>query len=149
MAGTVNVAIRQMQAGDAAAVAALTTQLGYPATENETRRRFDLIKDRWDARLFVAQHARNAIVGWIHVQATYLLECDARAEIWGLVVSDEVRGGGVGRRLVQAAEEWALMRGLHVMAVRSNRLRIDAHGFYEHLGYTVTKTQDAFRKNLA
>ena len=62
------------------------------------------------------------------MQATYLLECDARAEIWGLVVADTARGTGVGRRLVEAAEEWALMRGLAVMAVRSNNLRTEAQG---------------------
>ena len=32
------------------------------------------------------------------------------------------------------------------MAVRSNNLRTEAQGFYEHLGYKVTKTQNAFRK---
>ena len=128
MADALTVALRQMRAEDTAAVARLTTQLGYPATEDEIRRRYDLIKDRWDARLFVAQHAGNLIVGWIHVQATYLLECDARAEIWGLVVADTARGTGVGRRLVEAAEEWALMRGLAVMTVRSNDLRTEAQG---------------------
>ena len=148
MSDAPTIALRQMRAEDTAAVARLTTQLGYPATEDEIRRRYDLIKDRWDARLFVAQHTGNLIVGWVHVQATYLLECDARAEIWGLVVADTARGTGVGRRLVEAAEEWALMRGLAVMAVRSNDLRTDAKGFYEHLGYHVTKTQNAFRKHL-
>ena len=148
MADTLTVEVRQMRAGDTSSVAALTTQLGYPATEDAIRRRYDLIKDRWDARLFVAQHAGNVIVGWIHVQATYLLECDARAEIWGLVVSEKARGSGVGRRLVEAAEEWALMRGLDVIVLRSNFQRTEAQGFYEHLGYTVTKTQNAFKKNL-
>lgn len=142
------VVIRQMRPEDAAAVAKLTTQLGYPATEDEIRRRYDLIKDRWDARVFVAQPAGTTIVGWIHVQATYLLECDTRGEIWGLVVSERARGTGVGRSLVEAAEEWALMRGLGVMALRSNSLRTEAQGFYEHLGYKITKTQNAFRKNL-
>lgn len=148
MAKSLNVDIRQMRPEDTASVAALTTQLGYPATEDEIRRRYDLIKDRWDARLFVAHHAGNLIVGWIHVQATYLLECDARAEIWGLVVADNARGTGVGRCLVDAAEEWALMRGLDVIVLRSNHLRKDAQGFYEHLGYKVMKTQNAFRKSL-
>jgi ribosomal protein S18 acetylase RimI-like enzyme len=144
----VNIEVRQMRADDTSSVAALTTVLGYPSTEDEIRRRYDLIKDRWDARLFVAQHAGNTIVGWIHVQATYMLEADARAAIWGLVVSEKARGTGVGRRLVEAAEEWALMRGLDVMVVNSNYLRIEAQGFYEHLGYTVTKTQNTFRKSL-
>ena len=149
MTGAHTVAIRQMDAQDASAIAKLTTQLGYPATEDEIRRRYNLIKDRWDARVLVAQQAGNHIVGWIHVQATYLLECDPRAEIWGLVVAETARGSGVGRGLVEAAEEWAVMRGLSVMALRSNSLRTQAQGFYERLGYAVTKTQNAFRKNLA
>jgi ribosomal protein S18 acetylase RimI-like enzyme len=148
MPDTLTVEVRQMRPEDTTAVAMLTTQLGYPSTEDEIRRRYDLIKDRWDARLFVAQHAGNVIVGWIHVQATYMLESDARAAIWGLIVAEKARGSGVGRRLVEAAEEWALMRGLNVMAVNSNYLRLEAQGFYEHLGYKVMKTQNAFRKNL-
>jgi ribosomal protein S18 acetylase RimI-like enzyme len=142
------VTIRQMRFEDAAAVAQLTTQLGYPATEEEIRRRYDLIKDRSDARLFVAEYAERAVVGWVHVQELYMLESDARAEIFGLVVADTARGTGVGRRLIGAAEEWATLRGLRVMGLRSNNLRTAARGFYEHLGYRVTKTQNAFRKNL-
>ena len=48
----------------------------------------------------------------------------------------------------RAAEEWALMLGMSVVVVRSNCLRIEAQAFYEHLGYTITKTQNAFRKTL-
>jgi len=142
------VTVRHMRPEDAAAVAQLTTQLGYPATEQETRRRYDLIKDRPDGELFVAQLAGSGVIGWIHVQALYMLEADARAEIFGLVVADTARGTGVGRRLIEAAEEWATARGLDVMGLRSNQLRTGARGFYEHLGYKVVKTQNAFRKNL-
>ena len=142
-----SLSIRQMRSEDAAPVAALTTQLGYPANEDAIRRRIDLIKDRPDACLFVAVRGET-VVGWLHVQATSSLENDARAEIWGLVVGERARGMGVGRRLVEAAEEWAVMRGLSVMALRSNQVRTDAHKFYEHLGYRVAKTQSAFRKNL-
>jgi len=47
------------------------------------------------------------------------------------------------------AEDWAGRLGLDVMAVRSNVVRERARGFYEHLGYQVTKTQNAFRKSLS
>jgi GNAT superfamily N-acetyltransferase len=147
MTGAVTIAVRQMRPEDACAVAMLTTELGYPATEHEIRSRYHLIMKRPDSCLFVAQ-AADLIVGWIHVQSMYLLECDARAEIWGLVVSETARGAGVGRRLVEAAEQWALGRGLGMMALRSNQLRTEARGFYEHLGYKVTKAQNTFRKNL-
>jgi ribosomal protein S18 acetylase RimI-like enzyme len=141
--------IRQMRADDVAAVARLTSELGYPATESEIKRRYDFIKDRWDARLLVAEQGERTVVGWIHVQATYLLEADPRAEIWGLVVSDGHRGAGAGRALVEAAQDWAVRLGLDVIAVRSNVVRDVARGFYEHLGFTITKTQNAFRKSLA
>jgi ribosomal protein S18 acetylase RimI-like enzyme len=143
------VIVRQMQAEDIVAVADLTSQLGYPASESETKRRFDFIKDRWDARLLVAQHAERLVVGWIHVQATYLLEANPRAEIRGLVVSEAARGRGAGRALVEGAEDWAVRLGLDVIAVRSNIAREPAKGFYEHLGYAVYKTQNAFRKSLS
>ena len=142
-----SLSIRRMRSEDAAPVAALTTQLGYPATEDVIRRRIDLITNRPDASLFVAAQG-DTVVGWLHVQAMCSLENDPRGEIWGLVVSERARGTGVGRRLVEAAEQWAVVRGLGVMSLRSNQLRTDAHKFYEHLGYTVVKTQSAFRKNL-
>jgi len=140
--------IRQMLPGDAAAIADLTTQLGYPATEADISKRLDLIKERWDARLLVASQPSMPILGWIHVQATYLLEVDPRTEIWGLVVAESARGLGVGRALVEAAEAWAVTLGFTAMAVNSNALRVQAKGFYEHLGYSVIKTQNAFRKTL-
>ena len=147
MADVSGPSIRQMRTDDAAQVAALTTQLGYPASEDAIRRRIDLLKDRPDARLFVATRG-DSIVGWLHVQAICSLENDPRGEIWGLVVSESARGSGIGRRLVEAAEEWAIVRGLGVMSLRSNQLRTEAHKFYQHLGYKVVKTQSAFRKNL-
>jgi GNAT superfamily N-acetyltransferase len=141
-------AIRQMSLEHAAAVANLTSQLGYPSTEADIKRRYALIDGRSDGRLIVALDINATVVGWIHVQALSMLEADQRAEIWGLVVADTVRGAGVGRLLVEAAEEWALKRGLDMMGVRSNILRVEAHAFYEHLGYEVVKTQKAFRKLL-
>jgi GNAT superfamily N-acetyltransferase len=143
-----DITIRPMLRDDAGVVADLTSQLGYPATASDITRRYDRIRDRSDARLFVAMHADKGIVGWIHVQITYLLESDPRAEIWGLVVTESARGTGVGRRLVEAAEEWVRTLGITVIALRSNQLRVGAKAFYEHLGYEIVKTQNAFRKTL-
>ena len=103
------VVIREMLPKDAEEVADLTCQLGYPASEADIARRYQLITDRGDGRLLVAQPAGRAVVGWIHVQQTQLLEADSRAEIWGLVVAESARGSGVGRLLVVAAEAWRLI----------------------------------------
>jgi GNAT superfamily N-acetyltransferase len=137
-----------MRPEDAAAVADLTTQLGYPSSASDISRRFEHIQARRDSRLLVAEDISRAIVGWIHVQALYALEADGRAEIWGLVVSESARRTGIGRLLIEAAEEWAVAQGFNVMGVRSNRLRTGSHEFYQHLGYEITKTQNVFRKQL-
>jgi GNAT superfamily N-acetyltransferase len=143
-----DITIRQMVREDVGVVADLTSQLGYPATASDIQRRYDLIRDRSDARLLVAMRAEGGIVGWIHVQVMCSLESDRRAEIWGLVVAESARGTGVGRRLVEAAEEWARTLGITAIALRSNQLRVGAKAFYEHLGYEIVKTQNAFRKTL-
>ena len=140
--------IRGMKPADVATVAELAGQLGYPTSAGDLQRRYELIKDRRDARLLGAQRGDEHLVGWLHVQAVYMLESEPRAAIWGLIVSEQARGSGVGRALVEAAEAWALQRGLTQMAVNSNVIRTEAKGFYERLGYAVTKTQNAFRKVL-
>jgi GNAT superfamily N-acetyltransferase len=145
---TERITIRPMLADDAAAVADLATDLGYPSAERDIRRRYDLIHERRDARLLVAEDTDRAILGWIHAQITQSLESDARIEIWGLVVAEKARGTGIGRRLVEAAEKWAETLGLTTVVVRSNQRRTGARAFYEHLGYTITKAQNAFRKTL-
>ena len=57
-------------------------------------------------------------------------------------------GAGIGSRLVDAAERWAIRRGLARMRVRSNTVRERAHRFYARLGYVVVKTQSALDKTL-
>jgi GNAT superfamily N-acetyltransferase len=143
-----SIPVRPMTEGDAEGVAALSTQLGYPSTTDQTLRRFRAIGDAPDARVWVAELPDGAIVGWIHLFGNRLLESDPDIEIGGLVVHEAVRGRGVGRALVQAAEAWARERGYTVVSVRSNVIRREAHEFYKGLGYEPTKSQFKFRKKL-
>ena len=138
-----------MRPEDAESVANLSGQLGYPSTAENIRARLASIERSGEARALVAETANHHIVGWIHIHAAYLLECDPYAEIGGLVVADAARDAGVGRRLVEAGEKWAGEHGYATMRVRSNVVRLQAHGFYEHLGYARVKTQHNFAKELA
>lgn len=139
--------IRHATGGDAARLADLAGQLGYPTTQQEMKDRISLLKKGGDCAVFVAV-SHGQVVGWIHVGTRYLLEMRPCGEVWGLIVADGERSLGTGARLLSAAEEWARKHGCESMAVRSNVIRERAHAFYEREGYEHYKTQKAFRKPL-
>jgi len=137
-----------MKTEDAEAVAGLCGQLGYPSTRDEIARRWARLAGDAAHAVFVAADHDRAI-GWIHVAVRPLLEFDLSAEIWGLVVDEQSRGAGVGRRLLEAAEQWAAASGCTAVRVRSRIARVRAHAFYERHGYLKSKTQHVFEKPLA
>jgi GNAT superfamily N-acetyltransferase len=138
--------IRKATAADAPAIAKLSGQLGYPVEAGVLAERLRRILPRDDHVVFVAETAE--VVGWIHAGQQEILEVGTLCEIWGLVVADGQRGKGVGRRLIEAVEDWARQRGLTDVSVRSNVIRPESHPFYERIGFARNKTQHAYRKRL-
>jgi len=144
----IDVGVRRARSTDAAGIAELSGQLGYPATEKQMKARLkDALKDK-DGSCFVAESREGGLSGWIHVSTTPLLEVERRAEVNGLVVDETARSLGAGAQLLAAAEKWARGKRCKSMSVRSNVLRERAHGFYLRNGYEHYKTQKAFRKEL-
>jgi GNAT superfamily N-acetyltransferase len=140
--------IRPATESDAAHLASLSGELGYPATAQLMRERLVRVLSHSGELVLLAEQS-GAVVGWIHGSEQELLESGSRCEILGLVVTAEHRGTGIGRELVAALERWASGRGLEQISVRSNVLRTESHPFYERLGYVRAKTQHAYRKALA
>jgi GNAT superfamily N-acetyltransferase len=140
--------IRSAEDRDITTLARLAGELGYPATPEQVRERFANIKAAPHQAMFVAVTDGDAVIGWIQLSEARSLESEPRAEITGLVVDSNFRGGGAGRLLVERGEEWARGRGLAFIGVRSNIIRERTHVFYERLGYAVTKTQKVFRKRI-
>ena len=140
--------IRLAAPDDAERLAALSTQLGYPATTEGMRDRLaDLLSDAHHA-VFVARTTDSQVTAWIHVFKQKTLAGDGAAEIGGLIVDESCRGGGIGRTLVEQAAAWAHQRGCGSLCVRSNVVREDARRFYTGLGFDVIKKQAVFRKAL-
>jgi len=140
--------IRRAKSADAAQLAVLTGQLGYPTTTAQIRERLQRIQPVSQNAVFVADAANHGVVGWLHVSKEPLLESEMRAEVNGLVVAEGQRSLGAGAQLLAAAEEWARRHGCKEMSVRSNVIRERAHRFYERQGYEHYKTQKSFRKPL-
>ncbi|MGD8328256.1 MAG: GNAT family N-acetyltransferase [Acidobacteriota bacterium] len=140
--------IRRAQSDDAESLAHLSGELGYPAAAAAVAQRLAVLLDRGDHAVLVAESAEGRVLGWAHAFVAHRLESPSFAEIGGLVVSEGVRGQGIGRCLVAAAERWARNRGLGAIRVRSNVVREEAHAFYRRLGYENLKEQAVFRKSL-
>ncbi|MDP9099596.1 MAG: GNAT family N-acetyltransferase [Verrucomicrobiota bacterium] len=146
--GLNEVVVRKAKSTDAASVAELSGILGYPVDRGTMQRRLGKLDGREEHVVFVAEMS-GKVVGWIHGAERELLVVDRVGEICGLVVEEGQRTSGVGRRLVEAVEEWARGRALDQISVRSNAARTESHPFYERVGYTRLKTQHAYRKSLA
>jgi GNAT superfamily N-acetyltransferase len=142
------VKIRRAKPADAARIAVLSGQLGYPTTTREMSARLRQAMKARNGACFVAETREHGVIGWVHVSVTPLLEVERRAEVNGLVVDEPVRSHGAGWLLLEAAERWARNSGCAAMSVRSNVIRNRAHGFYERHGYEHYKTQKAFLKKL-
>ena len=85
-------------------------------------------------------------MGWLHASVWESIEADAFVVIGGLVVDRDHRGQGIGRALLERAEQWAVTQGCGIVRLWSSSMRSEAHKFYEHLGYQKLKTQYSFAK---
>ncbi len=143
------VTIRPAVHTDAAAVAALSRELGYPTESREMADRLARLLTQPDRDVVFVAVAGHDVAGWVHVGRRELLESGPQAEILGLVVGNAFRRRGVGRLLVAEAERWAARRGVDDVVVRSNVSRAESHPFYQRCGYRRVKSQHVYRKRIA
>lgn len=131
---------------DAPAVAALITSLGYETAENEMRMRLQTVSAHRDYISLVATD-EEAVVGFLGLTfGLYYERPGSYARIVALSVAPNVRGKGVGRVLVSAAEDLAKSRNALECVVNSGGHRLEAHKFYETLGFS--PRGKAFYKSL-
>lgn len=141
--------VRLASTADIEQLAMLCQHLGYLVSPAEVQQRFDQIQHDECHTVYVAERPDGQqVIGWVHVYTRQLLLTDLQAEIGGLVVDERYRQSGIGRLLMQHAEEWARKKGCEAVTLRSNVLRKDAHIFYEKVGYRSVKTLMAFYKAL-
>jgi len=142
------VEVRTARLEDAAAMAELSSQLGYPVSPGDLEKRLGRVLERSDELVLVASDGVSGVIGWVHGAEQRFLEAGPRCELLGLVVDTGHRRRGVGQQLINGVEQWAQSRGLNEVSVRSNIVRAESHPFYQSLGYQRTKTQHVYRKPL-
>ena len=130
------ISLRRAGPDDAADVAALLAELGYPDNEMDAVKQRLATWAREPAGVVLVAQLAGRVVGTVAVAAIPYLEREGRCgRIVALVVSAEYRGRGIGRRLVEAAEAAAGDLGCVTMEVSSSRGRTESHPFYRSLGY--------------
>jgi GNAT superfamily N-acetyltransferase len=129
------IAIREANPRDAAALVPLFVELGHPSTEEQIRTRLPLVQRAGD-RVLVAGRG-DALVGFAVVHVTPALHrATWVGRITAIAVSPDAQGTGVGRLLVEAAEEIVAAAGARRIEVTSGMRRTGAHEFYRRLGYS-------------
>jgi GNAT superfamily N-acetyltransferase len=142
------VILREAIPSDSAALAALSTQLGYPAEPGEAEERLRGLGAADAANTVLVAEEEGVVKGWIHVCEVRFFQSPPFAEIGGLVVDEASRRRGTGKLLVEAAVRWAAERGFAKLRVRSNVVREATHRFYEREGFRRVKTQAVFDRDL-
>ncbi len=143
--------IRPATVDDAAAIARLSSQLGYPADAGTFAQRLALIAGSPRHQVFVAVDPDEdaVLLGMVGVEQRLMVETGEPAEIVAMVVDADARRGGIGRALIDAACDWARAQGCERIFLRSNVLREQAHAFYPALGFARSKTQHVYERPLA
>ena len=86
------------------------------------------------------------VIGFIHAQVYESVYSDTGLNILGLAVDPDFRGNGVGKKLIGYIEKYAMDNGISFIRLNSANHRVEAHKFYENIGYTSDKRQKRFIK---
>ena len=138
--------IRNATINDASDISELSKQLGYPTCEPDIKERLNTILNSDDNVVYVAFITSGKVIAWIHIYKAQRIESGAFAEIGGFIVSESSRNKGIGKKLLEVAEKWAISKNLPKLRVRSKIEREDAKQFYSNMGFSIAKKQRVFDK---
>lgn len=122
--------VRPARGGDEDTVVALWRDCGLVVSHNDPAADFRFARAKPNSDVLAAVDLDDAIVGSV------MMGHDGhRGWVYYLSCAPALRGRGIGRCLIRAAERWLAERGvrkLQLMVRRSNRQVL---GFYQGLGY--------------
>jgi GNAT superfamily N-acetyltransferase len=131
-----DIVVRDANGDDAAAVARLLAEMGYPTTPGAAAERIDRYARDDASRLQVADLSAEGVVGLVATHIVPRLDDDAIAcRVTDLVVSLTHRRFGIGSALIAAAEQEARRAGAPRLDLSSGDWREDAHAFYAGRGF--------------
>ena len=134
-----NIIIREAGTDDIPALAEFMNELGYNTTMDEMRTRFENIQNHIDHKTFLAI-TDTEISGMVGVSKNYSYEQNGiYVRVLALVTQSRFRHKGIGKKLLEAAENWAREIGAEKVLLNcgNREERTIAHLFYKKMGYQV------------
>lgn len=129
------VTLRPAREADAERVASLMIELGYPSTAAGVKDRLHGSLNSQTSCCLVAQ-ADGEVIGIMSAELIpYFPTGSTICRVTSLVVSSRYRSRGVGEKLMAAATTFAREHGCSGIEVTSAERRVDAHRFYQRLGF--------------
>jgi GNAT superfamily N-acetyltransferase len=129
--------VRQAEAVEAPEVMRVINAAFKPAESffvDGDRINLDQVRDHYGKGAFLVTDDLSGVV-WVELRG-------ARAYFGLLSVDPARQGGGVGKKLIAAAEEYARDHGCAHMDIRVVNLRVELPPFYRALGYNETGTEE-------
>ena len=143
--------IRKIKIEDAEAVQRLCNiSLGYSVSVEIVMRQIQkLSEDENHHYIYVYEDEElQIVVGFVHAEVYESLYSYAGLNILGLAVLPEFQGKGIGKELMHHLEVNAKNDSVSFVRLNSADYRVEAHKFYESIGYVCDKTQKRFMKRL-
>ncbi|WP_439817370.1 GNAT family acetyltransferase [Zavarzinia sp. CC-PAN008] len=133
MAGAGELTIRPATAADEADVVARWRSSDLVASYNDPSVDFHFARSGASSVVLVAVSGSRAICGSVMVGHD-----GHRGWLYYLAADPGLRGRGIGRALVRAAEDWLRARGVPKVQLMVRPTNTQVMGFYETLGYEET-----------
>lgn len=124
-----------------------STEMGYSYPLEQTRQQLMELLQSEEDKIFVAE-VDGVVAGYVHANNYELLYAPPIKNVMGIAVSSDYRKMGNGKALLERVEQWAKETGAAGVRLVSGGSRIDAHSFYNSLGYGEGKPQLNFKKQL-
>ncbi|WP_209007208.1 GNAT family N-acetyltransferase [Roseibium litorale] len=147
--------IEKARAEDLAAILAISIAgaVGGRAAEESTdpevyRKAFEEIRACPDIDIYVALDEAGEVIGtytYLHIRGL-AFRGRPRVELESVHVRADQRSKGIGAKMMAHAEARARESGAALIQLTSNKVRVDAHRFYERLGYV--QSHFGFKKKL-
>lgn len=143
--------IRKIKIEDAEAVQRLCNiSLGYSVSIETVMKQIQKLSEDVNHHyiyVYEDEELQN-VVGFVHAEVYESLYSYAGLNILGLAVLPEFQGKGIGKKLMHYLEVNAKNDSVSFVRLNSADYRVEAHKFYESIGYVCDKTQKRFIKRL-